>query len=126
MYNKLLYSRLLEQHNLLDHYLKYVLPTSNFHIVTFFQSEGGGGYYEVWDLHKHQSILKKSFLTVEQMTTPIDYRPHEIAFFNTETLKLNILRYLDAVCIETPLSLPSPRLVSYLSELQEEQKLTYF
>lgn len=58
---------------------------------------------------------------------PFEYSESEIAFFNEESLCLNILKYRTAVCVQSELQLPTLRLKSYLVvEMDEDLRPTYF
>lgn len=60
MYSKFLYTRRLEQKTYVDHFLKFLIPTSNYKVVCFFQSNTEeAGEYEVYEIRKTAPIVKK-------------------------------------------------------------------
>lgn len=60
------------------------------------------------------------------MSQPFEYQKGEIGFFNEDTLQLNLLKYLEGICIQCTMSVPTPRMLNYITELDDDQKPNYF
>ncbi|CAD8059385.1 unnamed protein product [Paramecium sonneborni] len=116
MYSKFLYSRRLEQKTYVDHFLKFLIPISNYKVVCFFQSNTEeAGEYEVYDIRKTAPIVKKQMKEIIIMNEPFEYSDREIGFFNNDTLSLWILDFMDSKITNTEITLPSQRLSNFFT-----------
>lgn len=107
--NKSLFAHTLEHKNPINYFPKHILVLNNLNVICFFQGlDEGVGYYEVWNVRSHQSIIKNNFGLVEQMHDPFEYSDDSIAFLHEEMLQLYIMKYKEAgVCLLAPMRLPT-------------------